>query len=62
MSPLENLQAIRKHVATMRPKECCQGATMKENGKEPYKVCSMDCQWQKLDLLIANAIVDEVAF
>jgi hypothetical protein len=53
----EAVDAIRRHVERMRPQKCCKGAVMVAGGKR-HDVCSDDCPWAELDLLIANASVD----
>lgn len=53
----ESVDRIRRHVGKMRPEKCCKGAVMIAAGKR-HDVCSDDCQWAELDLLIANASVD----
>jgi hypothetical protein len=41
----------------MWPQDCCVKMPMVAGGKRTM-VCSDDCPWQKLELLVANASVD----
>ena len=53
----ETLKELQDHVQTMRPEECCTPEPMIEVCKGTTMVCSNDCLWQKLDLLLATAMV-----
>lgn len=53
----EVIMQLREQVARMRPEKCCKGAVMVAAGKR-HDVCSDDCEWSKLELLVATASVD----
>lgn len=53
----EAVEQIRRQVERMRPGKCCKGAVMVAGGKR-LEVCSEDCEWERLELLVANASVD----
>lgn len=55
---LEDLQTLRRLFEEVRPEGCCGKATMRENGKGESIVCANDCEWQKIDLALATAMVD----
>lgn len=53
----EAVDQIRRQVAKMRPEKCCKGTVMVAGGRR-HEVCSEDCEWDRLELLVANASVD----
>jgi len=53
----QSLDEIRRHIARMRPEDCCRKQPMVAGGRRTM-VCSNSCAWQKLDLLVATASVD----
>lgn len=53
----DTVDQIRRQVDKMRPEKCCKGGIMVAGGKR-HDVCSDDCEWSKLELLVANASVE----
>lgn len=53
----DTVDQIRRQVDKMRPEKCCKGGVMVAGGKR-HGVCSDDCEWAKLELLVANASVE----
>jgi len=54
---VESVELVRLQVDRMWPEDCCAKMPMVAAGKRSM-VCSDDCPWQKLELLVANASVD----
>lgn len=54
---LDDIAILREHVDDMRPNPCCKGKVMREAGKSDSVLCDENCDWAKLDRLIANVSV-----
>lgn len=55
---LDNLNALRAKLDSVRPEACCKKTTMVEHGKGESIVCRNDCPWQEVDKLLATAMID----
>jgi hypothetical protein len=55
---LEDLNNLRTQIKKMRPKACCPKGIMHLANGNVELACAMDCPWQELNRLLANAMVD----
>ena len=58
MNLLDELKELRVLLKQVRPEKCCKGDIMVEHGKGESLVCSNDCKWQKIELILATAMID----
>ena len=52
----DDLKALLKQVEKLRPNPCCEKKPMLAGGVQTME-CDLNCEWQKLDLLIANVSI-----